>query len=285
MAFEAIGTEWYVGIYEAVEAERFARLEVELNSCVETFDKNYSRFRDDSLVSAIARQSGIYELPPDAKPMMDLYRELYGLTGELVTPLIGQALSDAGYDAEYSLVPGELRQPPAWDDVLRYKWPQLHVLQPVLLDFGAAGKGYLVDLVTAVLELHGVSSYLVDASGDMSVRGPETITIGLEHPNNPEQVIGVARLNNMSLCGSAGNRRAWSKYNHILSPVTLSSPSGIKAVWVSAASTMLADVLTTCLSFVPAAVLADRYQFEYVTMLEDNSYVSSLGFPAELFNS
>ena len=54
----------------------------------------------------MARAAGQYHLPDDAKPMFDLYYKLYAATDGKCTPLIGQVLVDAGYDANYSLQVG-----------------------------------------------------------------------------------------------------------------------------------------------------------------------------------
>lgn len=283
--FVAIGTPWHIALFDEVDDGAFVEISQGVDRLSEDFDRHYSRFRADSLVTRIALKAGDYNLPPDARPMLDLYADLYELTKGRFTPLIGQTLSDAGYDADYSLAPKALRHPPAWPEVMHYQWPRLRTSQPVLLDFGAAGKGYLVDLVSAFLERQGVGHYLVDASGDMTARVTEPLAIGLEHPDDSGLVIGVVRLGNMSLCGSAGNRRAWGDFTHILDPLTLTSPRHIKAIWVTSSSALLADALATCLSLVPAAELLERYQFEYAVMLEDNSVERSDGFPAEIFTT
>ena len=77
------------------------------------------------------------------------------------------------------------------------------------MDFGAAGKGYLIDLVAKVLQKHKLDYFCVDAGGDMFYHniGNEKLRVGLEHPDNPKQVIGVANIYNQSICASAGNRR------------------------------------------------------------------------------
>ena len=69
---------------------------------VEAFDRTYSRFRDDSLVSAIARTPGTYPFPDDAPELFELYRRLYEATDAAVSPLVGRTLETLGYDRGYS---------------------------------------------------------------------------------------------------------------------------------------------------------------------------------------
>ncbi|HVY56038.1 MAG TPA: FAD:protein FMN transferase, partial [Thermodesulfobacteriota bacterium] len=103
--FEAIGTSWAIYIPEDLSPEREKALLDAIRTRISDFDKAYSRFRDDSLVAEMSRKAGEYRLPDDALPMLSLYRELYDISGGLVTPLVGQTLSDAGYDAAYTLRP------------------------------------------------------------------------------------------------------------------------------------------------------------------------------------
>jgi thiamine biosynthesis lipoprotein len=219
--------------------------------------------------------------------MFAMYRKLYDLTNGAFTPLIGQVLVDAGYDASYSLKPGMLHAPKAWDEVMTWHAPVLTTREPVQLDFGAAGKGYIVDLVGELIERDGVFDYCVDAGGDIryrtSVGAP--LRVGLENPADTKQAIGIATLGNASLCGSAGNRRAWAEFHHTINPHTLSSPKHLQAVWVIAETTLLADALTTALQFLSAADLRAVFTFEYLLLREDYSAEHSSGFPSELFTS
>ena len=286
--FEAIGTAWKIVINDDLPAIEAARLLAEIRERIHAFDTHYSRFRDDSLVMQMSREAGIYTLPSDAEPLFDLYKEVYELTGGLVTPLIGQLLSDAGYDASYSLTPQlRLIAPPRWEDALRYEFPKLQILTPVLLDLGAAGKGYLVDIVSDIIREAGVSSFVVNAGGDICAydEAGTGIRVALEHPDDPAQAIGVATIANSSICGSSGNRRRWGEYHHIMNPETLSSPSHIRALWVVADSTLLADALATCLFFTNPSILNERYRYEYLILNDDYAVEKSNGFPAELFTS
>ncbi|MES2213429.1 MAG: FAD:protein FMN transferase [Patescibacteria group bacterium] len=282
--FEAIGTHWRIDVYTQITQDEEESVLQKIKSRIEIFDLAYSRFRQDSLVTRMSHTAGEYIVPDDAEHMMSLYRVVYEVTGGAVTPLVGQVLSDAGYDAEYSFVEKEMSRAREWDDVLEYEHPKLVLKQPALLDFGAGGKGYLVDIISELLEQNGILEYCVDASGDMRHRHTiENLRVGLEHPDDPSQVLGVVVISNQSLCGSAGNRRRWGRFHHIIHPENLSSPDDMLAVWVTADSTILADLLTTALFFVPASVLQQKFNFEYLLLRPDYSIEKSEGFVAEVF--
>lgn len=163
--FDAIGVPWRLDVSGAHGGEHdndegVGELSDDdlaaVHARIERFDRDWSRFRDDSLVSRIARESCSWRLPEDAAPMLDLYRELHDLTDGRLSPLAGASLEQLGYDAAYRLEPlGTPRAAPRWGDALSLReTPAGLVLDcpaPVLLDVGAAGKGYLVDLVGKLL--------------------------------------------------------------------------------------------------------------------------------------
>jgi thiamine biosynthesis lipoprotein len=283
-SFEAIGTHWWIGIFSPLEARAITELQDRVAIRIEAFDSVYSRFRSDSLVSKVAERLGAYHFPPDSAALFAHYRSLYDATNGLVTPLIGSVLSDAGYDSSYSLVSKQLREPPKWDEALRFEGTTLHVKQAVLLDFGAAGKGYLVDLVAQELRDCGVLEYCIDAGGDMACHGMGTpLRVGLENPDDLSEVVGVAELTEGALCGSAGNRRTWQNFTHVMDPKKLASPRHIKAVWAYATDTLTADGLTTALYFQDAEALRTQFEFEHCMIYADGSVSVSHGFPAKLF--
>lgn len=279
--FDAIGTVWEI----RSESELSPSTVSQVHERIESFDATYSRFRGDSLVRRVAAAPGEYHFPDDATALFELYRALYLATDGALTPLVGHALEQLGYDSEYSL----RRRPgtavvPDWDDVLQIDGPTVTTGTPVLLDLGAAGKGYLVDLVGELLARCGVGAFLVDGSGDLVHRGPASCRVGLENPLDPSQVIGVAHLQNTALCASAVNRRQWGDgLHHIIDPVTAEPVRGVLATWVVAGSALLADGLATALFLSEPAWLARLFDFEYVRMHDTGAVDFSTGFPGELF--
>lgn len=283
--FEAIGTSWSIDIFENISDTRKKTLQEDIYALIEEFDNTYSRFKRTSLITQISKKAGTYDFPKTAQPLFKLAHILYRITGGAFTPLIGNLMEDAGYDSTYSLTPKKLHRPPKWEDVINFSQGKLIAKQPVMLDFGALGKGYLVDLVSDLLKSRGRVSFCVDAGGDMyhTSLGKKPLSVGLEHPENPKQVIGIARIENQSICGSSGNRRKWGKFHHIIDPRTLASPTDILAVWVIADTAILADALATCLYFAEPVIFELEYKFEFLILNSDHSFKMSPNFPAEIY--
>ncbi|MBH0116317.1 FAD:protein FMN transferase [Salinibacterium sp. NG253] len=278
--FDAIGAPWQIDTADPLDPEVFAAIQRR----IEQFDRTYSRFRDDSLVSRIARTPGSYPFPPDAPPLFELYRRLYDATAGAMSPLVGRALEELGYDRTYSLQPTATRtRVPDWHEAISWNGSELTTLTPAVLDVGAAGKGYLVDLVAEVLAEYGVSSATVDASGDLLHRGDGELRVALEHPLDTSKAIGVVTVSNEAICASAPNRRAWAGLHHILDARTGLPTDRIIATWAIAPTALEADGLATALFFADPAKLAEEFDCQWVRMLSTGRVEHSADFTGELF--
>lgn len=283
--FDAIGTKWQISL-ESLSPQKTSEIQQLIENRISEFDLTYSRFRKESLVSRMAEKSGEYRLPDDARELISLYEVLYKLTDGAFTPLIGKLLSDAGYDASYSLKPKRLTPVAQWEESIAYDFPYLLVKKPSLLDFGAAGKGYIVDIIGKLLKKQGLHSFCINAGGDILYEyTKKPLRVGLENPMNFRQVIGVASIKDESICGSAGNRRKWGEYHHIFNPHTRTPVGNILATWVIAKHALIADALATALFFTPAKSLAHAFDFEYAYVGHDFRLEKSGNFPAEFFLS
>lgn len=280
-AFEGIGTQWEISTPVPLSGPVRARV----SDRVERFDAEWSRFRSDSRVSAVARKPGRYEFPDEARQLGALYWTLYGITDGAMTPLIGASLERLGYDAGYSLKPsGAPMAAPPWDEVLEWSGTTITTRTPVVLDIGAAGKGLLVDLLADELAAEGLEAFVIDASGDLLVRGPLPTEVALEHPYNPAQAIGIVPLAGQALCGSASNRRAWGDgLHHVLDGTTGQPVRTAVATWALADTALLADALATALFFVPGEQLQEDFGFSWLTVFSDGSAAYSGDFEGTLF--
>ncbi len=293
--FDAIGVGWKVDTAEplddAVKAAVAAR--------IEAYDRSWSRFRDDSLVARIGREPGVWPLPAEAVPLLELYRELYAATGGRMSPLArrGSAAlpwADAvAWDApatRTSPTPQTTQTqatpaspvPPAPPADARHRTDgggTLRAPRPVLLDVAAAGKGQLADLVSDVLVAHGIAACTVDASGDLRRRGP-AVRVALEHPLDPALAVGVLELADGAVAASGQNRQP----GHIVDALTGVPARRFIASWVTAPTALIADgVATAVLLLEDPAVVPASLGAEWARMDATGRLEASAGFQGELF--
>lgn len=277
-----MGCPWEIDIWDAEIPENVDKKVIDL---LDSFNATYSRFRNDSLVARFACESGRIVVPRDCVTMLRIYQGLYEASDGRMNPLIGQTLSDAGYDAQYSLTPKvKLAQTPPFEEVITIIDDEtIELTQPVLIDFGALGKGYAVDLVVQFLASLCLTSYVVNGSGDMRHVGQYPLTVGLEHPDDERQIVGTIELTNRSLASSGSNRRVWGMYHHILDPHNQMSPDFITSTWVHAHDAATADIIATALFLVTPEVLQEKYSFEYVLLNKDGYAKISTGWPGDVY--
>ena len=167
-----------------------------LRRSISGYEAALSRFLPYSLVRAmgdpqgIAEHNGIFEFPEYCRPLFDIYDSLYEATDGRIDPCIGESLIQLGYSVPFDLIgngpassgpvgtaPGRPRSISAgatpagfytagWRSIRR-EGATLYTGTPVSLDFGAAGKGFCVDLLSAQLEALGCGAFTIDAGGDL----------------------------------------------------------------------------------------------------------------------
>ena len=279
--FDAIGTRWQIDTSRPLSAD----VRAAVDDLVDAFDRDWSRFRADSLVSALARGAGTVVAPPDTASMLEVYAALDDATGGAVNPLVGGALARRGYDAAYSFVDrGAEHAPQDWRMRLAWTEDRLLLTEPATIDVGAVGKGRLVDRVRDLVADAARGEVVVDASGDIAVHGC-TERIALEHPYDPERAIGVWEVGDAALCASAVNRRAWGEgLHHVLDARTGHPVRTIAATWAVADSAMIADAVATALFFDGGAALAHAWGVSWVRVATDGRVERSADCGAELFS-
>ncbi|MET1053516.1 MAG: FAD:protein FMN transferase [Mycetocola sp.] len=281
LVFDAIGTRWQIDTGAPIDEDLVSAI----HATIDRFDRIWSRFRQDSIVSAISRSAGEHDLGSDAPALFDLYRRLSDATAGAVSPFVGDALVALGYDASYSLVPAE--EPPTsapiMAEIARLDGTVLVTNRPVTIDIGAVGKGFIVDVVSALLAAAGHLAFTVDASGDIAHRG-DPMRVALEHPYDPSQAIGVVTLTDGAICASATNRRAWGDgFHHVVDGRTGWPVDEIVATWALADDAATADGAATALFFATPTVIAARFGVEGIRVFTDGRIERSPSFPGELF--
>lgn len=302
----AVGT----GIIISTDRPLGERLHGAIADLIEDYERALSRFRQDAIPAQMAQAThgGRFVFPDYCQGLFDLYDRLYSATGGALDPMVGEDLTRLGYgrqptfrlqaDAAGHL--GRIHGRPTWGDDLRRQGPALMTTGPVSLDFGAVGKGYLVDLIADLLEPR-VEEYVIDAGGDMRMRTSHPVPIAMEDPSDLSAGVGRIELSHGSLCASAPSRRHWADrsedaaaagltaLHHILDAIDGRPVDRVLASWVVTEEkdnehpTGLADGLATALFLVPPDALAAGFSFSCALMRADRQALISDEFPGRFF--
>lgn len=157
-----------------------------------------------------------------------------------------EALSRCGYEKVQLLQPGEV-----------------YLLQPGMhVGFGAIGKGYAADRVKKLLVNKGVTSGVINASGDLTAWGvrPDGTDwrVGVADPNQPERAMLYVPVKNASVATSGDYEQYFDwqgqRYSHTINPKTGLPVTGVKSVTVVSPSAELSDALATAVFIMGASV-------------------------------
>lgn len=245
---KALGTGLLISTARPVSTGLRAKME----RLIDGYEHVLSRFRNDSLIAVIgkAEHGGSFDFPDWCAPLFDLYDALFSATSGAIDPCVGEDLIRLGYDASMNFTVtqdapkhlGALRGRSVWGHDVERHGTTLVTHDPVQLDFGACGKGYLVDLLghmliqeksadwddfsdpasTSTQHPNQVSypnqnhfssqssQFVIDAGGDLLIHAEQPISVALEDPEDQSHAIGIAHIANGALCASAPSRRHWN---------------------------------------------------------------------------
>jgi thiamine biosynthesis lipoprotein len=246
-SFSALGTKWWIEIFDDSDAETLAAAFGRCQGFVETFEANYSRFLPSSKLSTLNREQ-IY-LQPDSEwqDILTLGQSLFSLTDESFNILSGHILADRGYNANYTFVANgksEQFHHPLKDLTVT---PTAVTLRNGQVDIGGYGKGYVIDQVKNILTKSGFHYFLINGGGDMfgTSDNGEPILIYLEHPLETDIYLSETTLFNQGFAASSPFKRQWRSDNTTYSHIVSQNPILPIATYTKAASAVMADAFAT----------------------------------------
>ncbi|HVB63579.1 MAG TPA: FAD:protein FMN transferase [Nitrolancea sp.] len=175
--FAALGTTIEV---ITTDPARLADVVRHVQGCIADIDRTFSRFRSDSELIRLERSSG---RPQRASglflELLDLSYRAFESTDGWFDLTIRDALEASGYDRSIEWLevegpgPARLARPAGQWHLINYDRDRglIELRDGVRLDFGGIGKGFAVDYALRTLP-SGSSGVLVNAGGDLAVRGP-----------------------------------------------------------------------------------------------------------------
>ncbi|WP_395703204.1 FAD:protein FMN transferase [Aquabacterium sp.] len=231
--FRAMGTpcELRLVAASAARAEQLAGLAL---AEVQRLEQRYSRYREDSVLSAInqvAAAGGGVEVDEETAALLHYadtcHRQSGGLF-DISAGLLRQAWRFADRQLPEAALIESLRPRIGWHR-LHWQPPRLTFPQPGMeLDFGGIVKEYAVDRLSALLAAEGVQHGYVNLGGDMRAIGPQPDgqpwRIGIRHPRRPGELLTTLALSQGALASSGDYERCivvqGRRYGHILNPRT-----------------------------------------------------------------
>ena len=260
-----MGSTYTVKYVAANGAADKAQLWRETESILAEIDKQASTYRTDSDIELFnALPAGeCMPVPDGVRELIQAGQQLSEESGGALDLTIEPLLNLWGFGPQGNgeRVPTAEEIAAARQDVghryLQIDGEQLCKQRAVQVDFNSIAAGYAVDRVVAMLEASGVSSYLVEITGELKAGGlkPDGSPwrIAIEAPRDTERVAQkIVELDGLGVSTSGDYRNYFERdgirYSHTLDPQTGAPITHhLAAVTVVDPSTLRADGLSTVL--------------------------------------
>ena len=244
--------------FDADSEEAFAQAVEPCLREIRRFESKYSRYRPDSVASAINRAAGVRAVPID---------------GETASILKYAAVCHEQSEGRFDITSGAFRRlwhpdrttlptPRELDDcAARVGWDKVRLserevflpLPGMELDFGGVVKEYAADAAAVVAGNAGIRHGLVNLGGDIRIVGPQADgrpwPIGIVHPRRPDAAIATLLLTDGAVTTSGGYERFVEidgrRYSHLLDPQSGWPVDGLLSVSVVASQAIVAGSVAT----------------------------------------
>lgn len=261
---------------------------------IKRIEKLFTTFSNDSQTSLINANAGIQPVKVD--------KEVY----ELIERSIAiSKLTQGAFDITYGSIDKSLwnfdkgmTRLPSKEDALK----MVHLINynNIILDtekltvylkekgmrigFGGIGKGYAAEMAKALLIKQGVTSGIINASGDLTAWGLQPDgrpwRIGISNPDRPQDVFSYLDISGKAVATS-GNYEKYimiggKKYSHTIDPKTGLPISGIKSVTVISNNAEFADAMATPIAVMgikTGLYLIDQIPDLYCIIIDDNNTI------------
>lgn len=223
-------------------------------------EAKYSRYRDDSVTSAINGGAGGHPVAIDAETaaLLRYADHCHALSGGVFDITSGVLRRAWDFRAAAPRLPtqgalDDLLPKVGWRDV---EWSERAVRLPragMEIDFGGIGKEYAADRAATICREHGIAHGLVNLGGDIRAIGAQPggapWRVGVQHPRQSRAAIAGFDLVDAALATSGDYERFievdGARYCHILDPHTGMPVSYWQSVSVAAPVCVVAGSCAT----------------------------------------
>lgn len=290
--FEAIGTHWFIEIYDELDPNDLDDLKTKVIEHCAEFENKYSRFKEHSIVSKLNREKFLQKPSIEFIEILNLGKDAKVISDGHFDIAVATVLENLGYDAEYSFESKDN----IVEKEIEFNKDQVKLSENTKIDLGGIGKGYLVDSVADVIRTEGIKHFFINAGGDIFATSnfDEPIEFTLENPFALDEMIGTIEIKNGSLASSSGKRRKWKdqktgkESHHLVDMKKNDNVSEVAGVYIEGLSATNADIASTCLFISPKELypeISKFYGIEYLVVMEDKSFIKSDKYSGKLIQS
>jgi FAD:protein FMN transferase len=240
-------------------AERFEASVRQAEHLAAEWERTFSRFDPDSELSRFNATGDWDHLSERLRQGIEIALHGRDITGGLFDPTILSALIAAGYDRSFETIGvASAADEYGHDDTSTVRsiagGREGHARQRNGFDLGGVAKGMYADVLAE--ELADWPGGLISAGGDLRVWGDapdgDTWTIGIEHPDHPEQDVLDLVIHDGAVATSGLNRRAWmrggQRLHHLIDPRTgLPADARLATITVVSGLATQAEIVATAL--------------------------------------
>ena len=228
----------------------------------------YSRYREDSLASAINRSAGDEQgvvVDDETAALLDFAQTAHRESGgrfDATSGVLGRVWDFRSNELPDPAALAATRALVGWS---KLAWERPRIVLPIpgmQLDFGGFVKEYAADRVAVLCRDASLGSGLVDLGGDLAVVGPHPDgspwQVGIRNPRRPSEAIARIALSSGGIATSGDYERCMVvdgiRHSHLLDPRTGESfRGGPASVSVTAPLCLVAGAATTIAMLHPEA--------------------------------
>lgn len=225
---------------------------------VHDLDSKLSNYDSASELSRINREApGEVSVSPETFEFLELTLAAAHESSGALNPAIGPVIKLWGFYGDDMKVPdaNDLDFALSLVDyssiVLDSATRTVRLSEGMLLDPGATGKGYALNLADKVLRQMEIPTVFFDFGGQFYRRGADTVDLAIRHPRSDSVVASLIRMATGSVATSGDYERYFEqdgvRYAHIVDPRTGRPVPDRVSVTVFAEDPFVADYLSTAL--------------------------------------